>query len=211
MIADVIRKYNVEKDDRDAFRRFRAGLIERSPETESMDSEILQALWAFYRLSRPSHGAATEDQDAYFAVRWLSGDRLEREELWRVRLKPSLTDDNLDEVDDEQVMRMLVMLSELPRAASKPFLLCLDQVDVLDDDRMRALATFLHILLDSSRNLLTVFCGVQEMIVHHRNRQTITGADWERICQGEELDLPRLDASGTAKSCKREWRTSSSR
>ena len=205
IIAAVIRKLSVgdKAACAPAFRRFAAGLTRDFPEHESMDWKILKVLWAFFRSAYQSSHKPADDPAARLAVRWLIGDRLERDELRRIDLDLPASDDDSDEMQDEHVLRVLVVLTEFAREGSKPFMLCLDQVDVLNDDRIRALATFLHILLDSSRDLTTIFCGVQEMLLDHVNRQVIAGADWDRIRQCEPVQLARLDAEGTRQILQR--------
>ena len=205
MITAVIRKLAVgeRKFALPAFQQFAEELTKRFPEHESTDWKILKVLWIFFRSSYQSNNKPADDRTARLAIRWLIGDRLAPDELKKVDLNPSAIDEDSDETDDEHFVRVLVILTELARGNSMPFILCLDQVDVLNDERMTALATFLHILLDSSRNLLTIFCGVQELLLKHVNTQTIAGADWDRISQAQPIQLARLDADGTRQILQR--------
>ncbi len=185
------------------FRRFADDLTEKYADHSATDWKILKVLWAFFRSSFHTIDKPADGATARLAVRWLSGDRLDAAELEQIALGSTVIEEDIESENEqsreEVALRIFVVLTELARGSGKPFVLCLDQVDVLDDARMRAIATFMHILLDSSRNLLTVFCGVQEMLLGHVQRQTIVGADWDRICQGEAIQLPRLKGEDTRK------------
>jgi hypothetical protein len=199
IIEAVIRAFCVGNRNlaHPAFKRFADDWTKRCPEHQSTDWKILKVLWMFFKSSYHSNSKPADDKTARLAIDWLTGEHLEKDELTMIDLDVLQMEGESEEADDDHVLRVLVIVTELARAARRPFLLCLDQVDVLNDERMRALATFLHILLDSSRNLLTIFCGVQEMILKHISKQTIAGADWDRICQAGKIELPRLDGEGT--------------
>ena len=58
---------------------------------------------------------------------------------------------------------LLTQLGGIGQVRKQPFVLCLDQVDNLDQEQVAALARFLEALIDSSPNLLVVTSGVQAM------------------------------------------------
>ena len=50
--------------------------------------------------------------------------------------------------DDQEVEQVLLALARLALVSEQPFVLCIDQVDNLDPDKLKPLARFLHALLD---------------------------------------------------------------
>ncbi len=140
------------------------------------------------RFFRSAHAAAKGHDDglAALAVRWLSGEYLDPYEARRLRLPPSADpDEPAGLADNQQVKQVLVALARLALAARRPFLLCLDQADNLDDEQMAALARFLEALLDSAPDLLVVTAGVQATLLHWRRAGVIQESAWDRLAQFE--------------------------
>ena len=50
--------------------------------------------------------------------------------------------------------------------------------------------------LDAAKNLLTIFCGVQETLLPFVHRKVIAVATWDRLKNDEPLQLFGLDADG---------------
>ena len=194
-----------------AFQSFADGLTQRFPEHAATDWQVLKAIWAFFRGAYHSDQKPADNGTARLAVRWLTGDRLEAEELRRFDLQPTETDLEAVDAHEERGLRVLVVLTEIAREGKRPFILCLDQVDVLSEEQIDALTKFLHVLLDAAKNLLTIFCGVQETLLPFVHRKVIAVATWDRLKNDEPLQLFGLDADGRGKFCSFAWRISLSR
>jgi hypothetical protein len=96
----------------------------------------------------------------------------------------------LDLGDKQRIKQVLVALSRMTLGLGKPFLLCFDQVDNLEDEQAQALARFLEALIDSSPNLLVVTAGVQATLMRWRQHLFQESA-WHRLAQFE-IGLQRL-------------------
>jgi AAA ATPase domain len=159
-----------------------------------VDRTVYQVLFRFFR----SDYQAYEGQDdgvAALAVRWLAGDFLDPAEARRLGLPPGpRRDEAVALADNQQVKQVLVALTQLALYRRQPFLLCLDQVDNLDDEQVAALARFLEALLDSAANLLVVTSGVQATLVGYRPRGVIQSSAWDRLAQFE-IGLQRISVS----------------
>ncbi len=199
MLLEVIRSKLKpgEVTARPAYERFAGEVMTRDPHHAfaELDKQVLRVLWRFFYGAYESSEKSADVRLARLAARWLLGDRLEREEA--ARLNVAYNEQESELADVEQRYQVLVVLCELARSCGKPLVICFDQVDVLDDERMKQFATFLHILLDRSRNLLAVTCGVQETLLGFLQRRAIGLADWHRLCHGENaVHLTHLDAAG---------------
>ena len=93
--------------------------------------------------------------------------------------------------DDQSVEHVLLALAHLAQIRDQPFVLCIDQVDNLDHDKLKALARFLHALLDHASNMLVIVSGVKQTLLGFREDDIISEAAWDRIAQ-YKVDLPRV-------------------
>ncbi len=156
-----------------------------------LDRTAHDILFSFYRHAHPAARGAGEAMAA-LAVRWLSGEALHPAEAQHLGLPPQDgAGDAVALADNQHIKQVFVALTQLARAAGRPFLLTLDQVDNLDAEQVKALSRFLHDLLDSAGNLLVVTAGVQNTLVHFLQRGVITETSWDRIGQFE-IGLGRL-------------------
>jgi hypothetical protein len=155
------------------------------------DSTVYEVLYQFYRAAHPGRRGAEEDLAA-LAVRWLSGEALDAAEARLLGLPAGRDPEGpVALADNQHVKQVLVALTQLARAAGRLFLLCFDQVDNLDEEQVKALARFLHDLLDSAGNLLIVTTGVKHTLLGFQQRGVITETSWDRIGQFE-VTLGRL-------------------
>jgi hypothetical protein len=175
-----------------AYGAFLAPLAERDTAGGGLfDPTVYEVLYQFYRAAHPGRRGAEEDLAA-LAARWLSGEALDAAEARRLGLPAERDPEGpVALADNQHVKQVLVALTQLARAAGLLFLLCFDQVDNLDEEQVKALARFLHDLLDSAGNLLIVTTGVKHTLLGFRQRGVITETSWDRIGQFE-VTLGRL-------------------
>jgi hypothetical protein len=173
-----------------AFRKLLDLLAARDPSHGVLfDRVIYDVLFRFYKSAHPVQGGR-EERAAGLALRWLSGEALDPAEARTLGLSPDVRG-QVALADNQHVKQVLVALTRLAGLSGSPFLLCFDQVDNLDEDQVKALARFLHDLLDSAGNLLLVTTGVRETMLGFVQRGVITGTSWDRVGQ-VELPLGRL-------------------
>ncbi|WP_437779121.1 ATP-binding protein [Sorangium sp. So ce1097] len=151
---------------------------------------VIPVLNAF--LTGTSHGSlgdAAAEKRAHAAVLWLSGETLGPDEarlLDSARLldqAAGTADDGLALPDDAAVERVLHVLAHLCALAELPLVLCLDQVDNLDPDAVRALMSYAHALLDRARHLVVIVSGVKQSMLSLRTGEVIPAAAWDRIAE----------------------------
>ena len=70
--------------------------------------------------------------------------------------------------DDQEVEQVLLALAQLALVSRQPFILCIDQVENLDPDKLKPLTRFLHALLDHASNLLVITSGVKQTLLATR-------------------------------------------
>jgi type II secretory pathway predicted ATPase ExeA len=158
-----------------------------------IDRQAYQILFHFFR-SNCRKGPPNPRRSA-LALRWLAGDFLDPDEAKDLDLPPRrLRDEAAGLADNQQIKQVLVALTQLARYRQQPFVLCLDQVDNLDEDQVAALARFLEALLDSSPNLLVVTAGVQATLVRYHAERVIQSSAWDRLAQFE-ISLQRVPAA----------------
>jgi len=128
------------------------------------------------------------------ALDWLSCDSLEPERAALIDLASE--GDAAAIEDDSRAEQVLCTLFDLGRAGGHPFVLCLDQVDNLDDERVRALTAFLHVIIDHARNLVVVTSGVNDSMMDFKRRGVISMAVWDRLAQHVVELVPVTPAEG---------------
>lgn len=128
-----------------------------------------------------SVGDDADSARARAALAWLSCDSLEPEQAMSLGLAPDGDDTSIE--DDARAEEVLCALFDLCRAAGRAFVLCVDQVDNLDDERVRALTSFFHVLLDHSRSFILVTSGVNTSMLDFKSRNVISTAAWDRVAQ----------------------------
>ncbi|HEX2732054.1 MAG TPA: AAA family ATPase [Polyangiaceae bacterium] len=121
---------------------------------------------------------------ALAAVQWLSGEVIEPERARSIGLRVN-SEDGACIPDDVAVQRVFDVLCRLCACAKRPFVLCLDQVDNLSEDRVKALFGFLHAAIDNGHNLVVIVSGVWDSIQIFRKNSVISAAAYDRIAQAE--------------------------
>jgi hypothetical protein len=171
---DVERSYGRLIEAEAARSPARAGVVDRT---------VYDVLYRFF-LSAYASKHGEDDGVAALAVRWLSGDYLDPFEAMRLHLPPGPSrSEPVGLADNQQVKQVILALTRLALGARRPFLLCLDQVDNLDDAQMAALGRFLEALLDTAPNLLVVTAGIQASLLHWHSQKVIQESAWDRIAQ----------------------------
>ena len=124
------------------------------------------------------------------ALAWLSGEEIDADAATRLGLKVE-GQESAALADDQAVEQVLLALAHLAQIRDQPFVLCIDQVDNLDHDKLKALARFLHALLDHASNMLVIVSGVKETLLDFREDGIIPEAAWDRIAE-YKVELPRI-------------------
>ncbi|WP_437682118.1 ATP-binding protein [Sorangium sp. So ce131] len=143
---------------------------------------VIPVLNAF--LTGTSHGSlgdAGAEKRAQAAVLWLSGETLGPDEA-RL-LDQAAGEEGLALADDAAVERVLHVLAHLCALAELPLVLCLDQIDNLDPDAVRALMSYAHALLDRAKHLVAIVSGVKQSMLSLRIGEVIPAAAWDRIAE----------------------------
>ena len=107
----------------------------------------------------------------------------EPEDARRLGVAPASDQQAVGLADDEQVKKALVALCQAAWFWGRPVVLAFDQVDNLEPAQFRALARFLHALLDAATNLLVVTSGVQATLVQWRQERVVQDSSWDRLAQ----------------------------
>jgi type II secretory pathway predicted ATPase ExeA len=149
---------------------------------------VMPVLKAFLVNAAPGN-EESQTRIAEAAVEWLSGETIEPEGVVALGLGSNPSRASL--LDDEAARGVLQLLAALASSAGKPFVLCIDQVDNLDHDKVKALANFLHALLDHCKNLVVILSGVRENLYELREKHVIPEAAWDRIAE-YRIELAKL-------------------
>jgi hypothetical protein len=124
------------------------------------------------------------------AIAWLSGDEINPAAAPWLGLRVHGQEPMMLR-DDHEVEQVLLALAQLAEISAQPFVLCIDQVDNIDADKLQSLARFLHALLDHAANLLIITSGVKQTLLAYKDDQTIPDAAWDRLAQ-YQVDLLRV-------------------
>jgi hypothetical protein len=164
-------------------------LIEQNPARLGLlDRTVFQVLFRFWQAAP----LAAAQELAWLAVQWLGGEYLDPGEARKLGLRPAGSDEEAVRlVDDQYIKQVFCVLTQMALYCRQPFLLCFDQVENLDADRLDALCRFLHALLDSCGNLLVVFAGVQDRLLDLLDQGRIARSSWDRLAM-ETVDLKRV-------------------
>jgi hypothetical protein len=175
-----------------------ARLVERSAEgwrvfDPTTNRKVHAVLFRYLRLAYPRKNPdPAADKVAEAALDWLSGEEIEPAAARALGL-PTSGDEPVMLRGDDEVEQVLLALFQLAHACGRPFVLCLDQVETLDADKLRSLSCFLQALIDHAVNLLVVFSGVQETVLGLKEANAIPAAAWDRIA-GYEVPIERIFA-----------------
>ncbi len=116
------------------------------------------------------------------ALAWLSGDEIDPEIARSFGLK---TEGSTPAMigDDQEAEQVLRALARLALESHQPLILCVDQVDNLDPEKLKSLVRFLHALLDHASNLLVITSGVKQTLLAYRDDGVIAESTWDRIAE----------------------------
>jgi hypothetical protein len=150
-----------------------------------------EVLYQFRRHARPEKAAdPVRRHVATQAIAWLSGDEIDPDAARWLGLKvdpqqPAMVP------DDQEVEQVLLTLTRLAFVNHQPFILCVDQFENLDPDKLKPLVRFLHALLDHASNMLLITSGVKQTLLKYRSDGIIPEASWDRIAE-HKVDLKRV-------------------
>jgi len=96
-------------------------------------------------------------------------------------------------VDDVGVQQTLDIICRLCGKAGRPLVLCVDQVDNLDGEKVMALSSFLHAALDNGHSLVVVTSGVKQSMLAFEREGIVAQAAWDRLAQFK-IELNRITA-----------------
>jgi len=172
---------------REAEAAFRAVANEFRVNNDAFNHQVSDVLFHFfYVVTRHTHrdSAIKEEMDALVA--WLSGDSVSEAMAARIGLKTEGAEGDAEGAlrlsDEQHVEQVILLLTEVAAAAGQPFIVCVDQVDNLNEDQVKSLTRFLHALIDHAKNLLVVTAGVRQTMVNNfRDHGVIAEAAWDRL------------------------------
>ena len=171
------------------------GWCKRTPYAGIDARTIYHVLFWFFLGAYREHYRDGNYWAARLAVRWLSGDVLEREEAEELSLRVSDDPENPATLPGKQAVEsVLIALAELASLSGQPFILCFDQVDNLEAEQVRALTQFLHPLIDHGRNLLVIMSGVQSKLLQFVKEGVILLRGLGTDRPGRTGDLPRANS-----------------
>jgi hypothetical protein len=150
-----------------------------------------EILFQFWRFARPEKASEPGRRTfALTALNWLAGDEIDPGLASKLGFKC----DGQEPVmlrDDEEVKEVFAALAQLALVSGQPLIVCIDQVENLDPDKVKPLARFLHTLLDHASNLLVITSGVKQTLLGYYEDEIIPQAAWDRIAQ-YRVDLKRI-------------------
>jgi len=153
--------------------------------------DTFEVLYQFLRHSRPQMAADPARRFlATQAIAWLSGDEIESEAAGSLGLKVSEGEPAILP-DDEAIKHVLHSLTLLARLCGEPFILCIDQVENLDPEKLKPICRFLHSILDHTPNLLVITSGVKQTLLKFEAEQIIPESSWDRLAQ-YKVELTRV-------------------
>ncbi len=154
-------------------------------------SAIYDILFQFWRYARPEKADDPARRLlASSAIAWLSGDEVDPKLAAHLGFKVD-GQEPLMLVDDHDLEQVLRALSQLALVSHQPLVLCIDQFENLDADKIKPLSRFLHALIDHTSNLLVITSGVKEALLRYREYEVIPEAAWDRIAQ-YKVELKRV-------------------
>lgn len=116
------------------------------------------------------------------AVHWLGGETIDSDVAQSIGLRVN-SEEGACIDDDVAVQRALDVICRLCACAGRPFVLCLDQVDNLDAEKVTALTSFLHAAIDNGHNLAVILSGVRESMAGFEDSGVIPRAAMDRLAQ----------------------------
>ena len=186
-IRHGIKVKGAKADDAKAVHRAYQDYFASYPEGK----DAFEVLYQFLR-----HGRLDKASDpsrrylASQAIAWLSGDEIDAETARTLGLKAK-DEEAVMLRDDQEVKQVLIALAQLARLSRQPLVVCIDQVENLDPDKLKPLCRFLHAVLDHTANLLVITSGVKQTLLNYREDDIIPEAAWDRIAQ-YKVELNRV-------------------
>ena len=152
---------------------------------------VYETLFQFWRYARPDKADEPGRRLlASSAVSWLSGDEVDPTLAARLGFKVA-ADEPAMLRDDREVELVLMALARLAHVSRQPFIVCIDQFETIEPDKIKLLSRFLHTLLDHAANLLVICCGVKQTLLGFKEDEIIPEASWDRIAQ-YRVELNRI-------------------
>lgn len=160
--------------------------------------DAYEILFQFLRFARPEKANdPTRRRLASEAIAWLSGDEIDPDAARLLGLRA----DGPEPVmlrDDHEVEQVLLALTQLALVSNQPFILCIDQVENLDPNKLTPFTRFLHALLDHASNLLVICSGVKQTLLSYLEGNVIPEAAWDRIAE-YKVELKRVSQGDSRK------------
>jgi hypothetical protein len=160
--------------------------------------DAFEVLFQFYRHARPEKADdPSRRRLATEALAWLSGDEIDPEIARSFGLRVDSSKPAMMH-DDHEVEQVLRALTRLASVSNQPLILCVDQFENLEPDKIKPLARFLHALLDHASNLLVITSGVKQTLLDYRDEKIIPEAAWDRIAE-HTVDVQRISQADARK------------
>ncbi|WP_425615846.1 AAA family ATPase [Anatilimnocola sp. NA78] len=198
LLKESVRKTSTDlfvkhKDD---LRKASAAIAERL----QLDPQIFFMLFRFFfsvQIAVNSSDPAkrdTHNQLAALAVRWLKGELLDAEEAKSlgIRLRPS---EEVTELGEDQIVTVLATIARLSAVIDRPFVLCIDQADNMQEDQLTALSRALQNFIDRRVNLLVVVSGVHDEMLRLIDQGVIPAAAADRFQHRQPIVVRRIGRS----------------
>ena len=184
-LALFLKEQNITGADWKRCEDHYARLVERSADVwrvrdPATNRKVHAVLFQFLRMAYPKKQAdPAAERLADAALAWLSGEEIEPAAAKALGL-PVAGDEPVALRGDDEVEQVILALAQLAQVCGRPFVLCVDQVDNLGREQLKALCRCLHALIDHAVNLLVVVSGVKTSLLELRE-EVIPEAAWDRI------------------------------
>jgi len=157
-------------------------------------ADTIEVLYQFLRHARPEKAANPSRRHlALEAIAWLSGDEIDPDIARSLGLRARGREGVMLR-DEQEIAQVLLTLTQFAIFSNQPFVLCIDQVDQVDNidlDKLRTLVQFLHALIDQAANLLVITSGVKWSLLKFKEDSVIPESTWDRISR-YTVDLHRI-------------------
>ena len=185
----IVRLAKVEPDAAITPKHVEHAVRQLNPDGGRGADQVAQVLLRlFLELHQAEREQVHRPQLVEAALDWISGDSIDADAARKLGLPVPQGQEEICLRDDQDIELVFRGLTELARAAHRPFILCLDQVDNLSKSQVAELTRFLHVLIDHCPNLLCIFCGVRANLLRLRDEDVIPAANWDRVAE-EQVDL----------------------
>lgn len=129
------------------------------------------------------------------ALRWLSGDVLDADDAALIGRKPQPDHDTVM-MNNQQAEDVIVILARLAQETGRPFILCIDQADMMTDAQLRAFGHVLQSLINRTRNLFVLVAGVLDVLDRRIRDGAMDVAAADRLDFREPIVLTRVTRDG---------------